>query len=36
MIDPDAEEDAEPEERILAQFQLDLVDIKRAGDDDVK
>lgn len=29
-----SEEDAEPE--LLAQFQLDLVDIKRAGDDDVK
>ena len=29
-----SEEDAEP--TLLAQFQLDLVDIKRAGDDDVK
>jgi hypothetical protein len=29
-----SEEEAEPE--LLAQFQLDLVDIKRAGDDDVK
>jgi hypothetical protein len=43
VLDPEAEEtesedgseeDAEPE--VLAQFQLDLVDIKRAGDDDVK
>jgi len=29
-------EDAEDEARIVAQYQLDLVDIKRAGDDDVK
>jgi hypothetical protein len=36
VIDPEAEEDATDEERILGQFQLDLVDIKRAGDDDVK
>jgi hypothetical protein len=36
VIDPEAEEDATDEERILASFQLDLVDIKRAGDDDVK
>jgi hypothetical protein len=36
VIDPEAAEDATDEERILAQFQLDLVDIKRAGDDDVK
>jgi hypothetical protein len=36
VIDPEAAEDATDEERILAQFQLDLVDIKRAGDDDVR
>jgi hypothetical protein len=36
VIDPEAAEDATDEERILATFQLDLVDIKRAGDDDVK
>jgi hypothetical protein len=36
LIDPEAAEDATPEERIIGQFQLDLVDIKRAGDDDVK
>ncbi len=36
VIDPEAEEDAEDDERILASFQLDVVDIKRAGDDDVK
>jgi hypothetical protein len=36
VIDPEAEEDATDEERILGQFQLDLVDIKRAGDDEVK
>ena len=36
VIDPEAAEDASDEERILEQFQLDIVDIKRAGDDDVK
>jgi hypothetical protein len=36
VIDPEAAEDADDEERIAAQYQLDLVDIKRAGDDDVK
>jgi hypothetical protein len=36
VINPDAAEDAADEERIAAQFQLDLVDIKRAGDDDVR
>jgi len=36
VIDPEAAEDATDEERILAQFQLDLVDIKHAGDDDVR
>jgi hypothetical protein len=36
VIDPEAGEDATDEERILAQFELDLVDIKRAGDDDVR
>ncbi len=36
VIDPEAAEDATDEERILETFQLDLVDIKRAGDDDVK
>jgi hypothetical protein len=36
VIDPEAAEDATDEERIGAQFQLDLVDIKRAGDADVK
>ncbi len=36
VIDPEAAEDASDETRILEQFQLDLVDIKRAGDDDVK
>jgi hypothetical protein len=36
LIDPEAAEDATPEERIVGQFQLDLIDIKRAGDDDVK
>ena len=29
-------EETEDEPEILAQFQLDLVDIKRAGDDDVR
>jgi hypothetical protein len=36
VIDPEAAEDATDEARILAQYQLDIVDIKRAGDDDVK
>jgi len=36
VIDPEAAADATDESRIVAQFQLDLVDIKRAGDDDVK
>ena len=36
VIDPEAAEDADDEERIAAQYQLDLVDIKRAGDDDVR
>ena len=36
VIDPEAAEDATDAERILETFQLDLVDIKRAGDDDVK
>jgi len=36
VIDPEAEEDAADEVRILETFQLDLVDIKRAGDEDVK
>jgi hypothetical protein len=36
VVDPEAEEDAADEDRIVAQFQLDLVDIKRAGDDDVR
>ena len=36
VIDPEAAADATDEERIVAQFQLDIVDIKRAGDDDVK
>jgi hypothetical protein len=34
VIDPEAE--AEDEDRVTAQYQLDLVDIKRAGDADVK
>lgn len=34
VVDPDAEPDAE--DRIVAQYQLDLVDIKRKGDADVK
>ena len=34
VVDPDAEADAE--DRIVAQYQLDLVDIKRKGDSDVK
>ena len=32
----DPDEDQGQEQRVLASFQLDLVDIKRAGDDDVK
>ena len=36
VIDPEAAEDAPDETRIIDQFQLDIVDIKRAGDDDVK
>jgi hypothetical protein len=36
VIDPDADEEAGDDERIKAQFQLDLVDIKHAGDADVK
>lgn len=36
VLDPEAAEDATDDERILARFQLDLVDIKRAGDHDVK
>jgi hypothetical protein len=36
VIDPAAAEDATDEERIVGSFQLDIVDIKRAGDDDVK
>jgi hypothetical protein len=36
VIDPEAPEDADAEDRIAAQFQLDLVDIKRKGDADVK
>ena len=36
VIDPEAPEDAGAEDRIAAQFQLDLVDIKRKGDADVK
>jgi hypothetical protein len=36
VIDPEAAEDASADVRILEQFQLDLVDIKRAGDADVK
>ena len=36
VIDPEAAEDATDEERISAQFQLDLVDIKRKGDADVR
>jgi hypothetical protein len=39
VIDPEFVEDEDnptDEGRILASFQLDLVDIKRAGDDDVK
>jgi hypothetical protein len=34
VIDPEA--DADAEDRVIAQFQLDLVDIKRKGDSDVK
>ncbi len=34
VIDPEAE--ADDENRVTAQYQLDLVDIKRAGDADVK
>ena len=34
VIDPEAE--ADDEDRVAAQYQLDLVDIKRAGDADVK
>lgn len=34
VIDPEAE--ADDEDRVTAQYQLDLVDIKRAGDADVK
>jgi hypothetical protein len=34
VVDPEAAED--DENRVTAQFQLDLVDIKRAGDADVK
>jgi hypothetical protein len=36
VIDPEADEEAGDDERIKAQFQLDLVDIKHAGDADVK
>jgi hypothetical protein len=39
VVDPEWDEDDEEsteENRILASFQLDVVDIKRAGDDDVK
>jgi hypothetical protein len=34
--DPDEDTGGGEEQRVLASFQLDLVDIKRAGDDDVK
>jgi hypothetical protein len=34
--DEDASEEESSERELLAQFQLDLVDIKRAGDDDVR
>lgn len=34
VVDPEA--DADAEDRIVAQYQLDLVDIKRAGDSDVR
>jgi hypothetical protein len=36
VTDPEADADADAEDRITAQFQLDLVDIKRKGDADVK
>jgi hypothetical protein len=36
VIDPEADENADEADRIAEQFQLDLVDIKRKGDDDVK